>query len=448
MAATQAHALVPGLVTHDADPAADNEALDRLALWALRHYAPVVAADPPDGIAIDTSGAAHLSGGETRMLAELVRRLAGAGVQARVAMAGTYGAAHALARFGAAQTIVVANEATATALANLPIAALRLSPDLITSLRRMGFERIGELAAQPRAPLALRFGPEQGRRLDQAHGRIFEPISPIRAAALIEAHYDFIEPIGAAETFTRYIRRLVVDLCARLDAQCLGARRLDLRFHRVDSHIEAIRIGTVRPTRDVGRLTRLLCDRLETIDPGLGVERMTLAAPITEPLIYRPAATRLSDAAEPDVTGLIDSLLNRVGAAHLYRLTFVASDVPERSVRKVAPLSGPTLGRWPQHWPRPTRLLARPESIDTFALLPDHPPTHFTWRGVRRRVKQADGPERIYGEWRHRDAELTAVRDYFQVEDEAGQRFWLFRAGDGEDADTGSQRWFLHGVFG
>ena len=46
------------------------------------------------------------------------------------------------------------------------------------------------------------------------------------------------------------------------------------------------------------------------------------------------------------------------------------------------------------------------------------------------------------------DAELAAVRDYFQVETEAGERFWLFRDGDGEDAGTGSQRWFLHGVFG
>jgi hypothetical protein len=51
MVVTQAHALVSGLVTHDADPAADEEALSRLALWALRHYSPVIAADPPAGIA-------------------------------------------------------------------------------------------------------------------------------------------------------------------------------------------------------------------------------------------------------------------------------------------------------------------------------------------------------------------------------------------------------------
>ena len=33
-------------------------------------------------------------------------------------------------------------------------------------------------------------------------------------------------------------------------------------------------------------------------------------------------------------------------------------------------------------------------------------------------------------------------------EDEAGARFWIFRAGDGEHPDTGNHRWFLHGIFG
>ena len=64
MPATQAQALVPGLLTHDADPKEDEAALERLALWALKLYSPVVAADPPDGLMIDASGAAHLHGGE------------------------------------------------------------------------------------------------------------------------------------------------------------------------------------------------------------------------------------------------------------------------------------------------------------------------------------------------------------------------------------------------
>ena len=175
---------------------------------------------------------------------------------------------------------------------------------------------------------------------------------------------------------------------------------------------------------------------------------MTLSAPTAEPLDYHPAATSLSEAVLPDVAGLIDTLANRVGADRLYRFAAIESDVPERSIRKVAPLAGSTKGRWPQHWPRPSRLLSRPEPIEAMALLPDHPPAHFTWRGVRRWVKRADGPERIYGEWGRRDAEMSAIRDYFQVEDEAGERFWLFRTGNGEDPATGLHRWFLHGVFG
>ena len=82
------------------------------------------------------------------------------------------------------------------------------------------------------------------------------------------------------------------------------------------------------------------------------------------------------------------------------------------------------------------------------AVLPDQPPVVVTWRGKRRRIVRADGPERIFGEWWLRPREMQAVRDYFVVEDEHGDRLWVFRAGDGVDAGTGSHKWFLHGIFG
>ena len=69
-------------------------------------------------------------------------------------------------------------------------------------------------------------------------------------------------------------------------------------------------------------------------------------------------------------------------------------------------------------------------------------------RGRTHRVVRADGPERIHGEWWRRSAERHATRDYFRVEDDAGQRFWLFRRGDGERPATGDLSWFLHGLFG
>jgi protein ImuB len=449
VAVTKAQALVSGLVIRDAEPAADAEGLEKLAVWALQRYSPIVAADPPDGLIIDATGATHLLGGEAAMLEDLVGRLSAAGFKARAAMADSWGAARAIARHITRPTAVVPEGKSAEAMLRLPVAALRLPPDMVAHLRRLGFERIGDLADQPRAPLALRFGPELHRRLDQAMGRLREPIEPVRPPELFEVRRLFAEPIGAPETLARYTEKLVVALCEMLEAKGLGARRLDLLFHRVDSQMQAIRVGTATPVRNVKRLTRLLCDKLETIDPGFGVEIMSLCATLAEPFEAKQIRTSLlSEEPEPDISGLIDILANRVGEARLYRFAPVASDVPERSVCRVAPAAPRTGQDWPEQWPRPARLLPIPEQIETVALLPDHPPVSFSWRGIRRRVKRADGPERVFGEWWKRDAELATVRDYFRVEDEAGERFWIYRAGDGEDAATGSHRWFLHGIFG
>ncbi len=445
---TKAQAMVPGLELKDAEPVEDARGLENLALWALQRYSPIVAADPDDGLVIDATGAAHLHGGEAGMLEDMVKRLAVAGVTARAAMADTWGAAHAFARFIDKTVIVAPAGESAKILMRMPVAALRLEAPRVADLRRLGFERIGDLADKPRAPLALRFGPQLHRRLDQALGVLREPIEPVRPAELIEVKRMFAEPIGAPETLARYTGKLVIALCEMLEAKGLGARRLDLLFHRVDRGIEAIRIGTAAPVRGPKRLTRLLCDKIETIDPGFGVETMSLCASLAEPFEIRQIRTSLlADEPDSDVSALIDTLSNRVGEDRLYRFAPVASDVPERAVRKIAPAAPPTGETWPGCWPRPARLLPVPEQIETVALLPDHPPVSFNWRGIRRRIKRADGPERVFGEWWKRDAELATVRDYFRIEDEAGERFWIYRAGDGEDSATGSQRWFLHGIF-
>ncbi|OLP58846.1 nucleotidyltransferase [Xaviernesmea oryzae] len=447
MAAAKAQALVPDLILQDADPIADAEALERLAAWMLR-FAPVVSADPPDGIVVDTAGADHLHGGEAAMLDGLVGRLAMSGVAARAAIADTWGAAHALARFGDKEDALAPVAHDRTLLRGLPLEALRLAGPLAADLRLLGFRTVGDLVDQPRAPLTLRFGPEIARRIEQMLGLLAEPIEAIRPDDLIEVRRLFAEPIGAAETIARYIGKLVVQLCERLEEQGLGARRLDLICQRVDNRPQAVRVSLAMPARDVRRMTRLLCDKIETIAPGWGIEVMTLAATVAEPLEHRQMMSSLVEESLPDITGLIDVLANRVGERALYRVAPVASDVPERSLMRVAATAPDSGASWPGHWPRPARLLPRPEPVETVALLPDHPPVSFTWRGVRRRVRRADGPERVFGEWWMRDAELVAVRDYFQCEDEAGERYWLYRAGDGEHAETGSHRWFLHGVFG
>ena len=95
---------------------------------------------------------------------------------------------------------------------------------------------------------------------------------------------------------------------------------------------------------------------------------------------------------------------------------------------------------------RPLLLLPHPEAADVIALIPEGPPRQFRWRGVVHQVAEAQGPERLAPEWWRRTAEAT--RDYYVVEDTAGRRFWLYRAGlYGRDDPTPPQ-WFVHGVFG
>lgn len=193
--ATKARVIVPDLIVHDHDAAGDADALDRLALWVLQRYAPIVAADSGDGLVIDSTGVEHLHGGEEVMLAGLVDRLAASGVRARAAIADTWGAAHALARFDVRPVPGGPDRPRRIRPRRLPLAALRLPTETVSALQILGFERIGNLLAQPRAPLTLRFGPQLGRRIDQALGMLSEPIEPVRPDELIEVKRNFAEPL-------------------------------------------------------------------------------------------------------------------------------------------------------------------------------------------------------------------------------------------------------------
>jgi protein ImuB len=451
MAVSQAQAMLPGLHVEVADPTADAAALRGLAAWCLR-FSPLVAPDnvSADGVFIDSAGCAHLWGGELPLLADIVGRLSQAGISARAAMADTPGCAHAVARYGAAAVQAVPMGGAQAALAALPVASLRLPPGGAEALRLLGFDTVGQFMAAPRAPLARRFGTTALRRLDQALGRAAEPLEPILPPSLCRVRQGFPEPIATPDDLARATALLAEALCEKLRLRQCGARHLDLVFQRVDGVAQCVRIGLAAPSRDATHITRLLTARIETVDPGFGVEQMMLCAPQAAPLGARQAISDLAaDAAEVDLSALVDTLANRLGPARIFRASLAESDLPERAVRRAPPLVRAGINAaWPEILPRPPRLLSPPSRVQAVALLPDHAPVQFTWRRKPHRIRCADGPERVFGEWWLEDSEIFAVRDYFQVEDEAGQRFWLFRNGDGQDEATGDLSWFLHGVFG
>ena len=404
------------------------------------------------------------SAGKPGWRGSIVRLLARAGFTARLAVADTPGAAWALARY-APQLCPPARHFDA--IAPLPTAALRLEPRAIDLLKRLGVDTVGQLAALPRAPLARRFGGSLIARLDQASGRLPEPLDPIVPPERIVVTQRFAEPIATAEAIEHWLGQLMPRLVTALAQTGLGARAVELVADRIDGVPQRLRIGFARPTRDAAHLLRLTVRRIEEIAPGYGIDALALHVRRADPL----GAEAFSETLEqrtPDLAPLIDTLANRIGPERLWRIAPLESDVPERALHAIAALDPPPDAArdlkkddvrrldarapdhpWHTRWPRPPRLLRRPELLDhVLAELPDHAPKRFTWRGETHRIVCADGPERIGGEWWRRASERYSVRDYFQVENERGQRFWLFRRGDGERSETGDLSWFIHGSFG
>jgi protein ImuB len=447
MAVTQARALIPDLDIRPADRAADAALLADLALHAVRHWTPTAAVSGSDGLWLDLSGVAHLHGGESRFCQRLVRFCRRFGLTARVTVASTPGAAHALARFGRDAILLVPGGQEAQALAPLPPAALRLAPEATAAATRFGIDRIADFLPLPRGPLARRLGMASVRRLDEALGRVPEPIVPVIPQEVPVARLRLLEPISTAEAIEQVIGDLLTDLIRQLVERGRGVRALILTLERIDGSEQHLSIGTARATRDASHLARLFHLRVDRIDPGDGIEAMRLAAPRTDPLGATALTASLAgDDAPPDVGVLVDQIAGRVGEEALFTTAPVESDVPERAVRRWSPLAAPT--GWPS-WKRPVRLLSRPEPlVGVLALLPDAPPRRFTWRGKVHAVVAGDGPERIHGEWWRRDGEVWAVRDYFRIEDDTGARFWLFRRGDAVEPATGDLSWYMHGLFG
>ncbi len=460
MRLADARALLPRLVIANARPAEDQRGLERLALWCNR-FTPCCAVDGRDGLLLDITGADHLFGGEAAMAAEVAARLAGLGFEARTGLADTPGAAWALARFGRDGRRLAAPGAALAALEALPVEALRLAPGDGRLLRRLGLATVGAVEALPRAALARRFprprledrdgGESVLERLDRALGRRPDPVAALPPPPACLARLAFPEPLIDPAGLEAALTRLAEDLSASLERDGLGARKLALLFYRVDGVAAERRVSTARASRDAAHLARLFAGRIETVDPGFGIDAMALHAVRAEPLA--PEQFRLAEGGRGGraLGPLIDRLQARLGAGSVFRLEPVESHLPERAERRRAPgRDGAAWPRRPGLPPRPLRLFDRPEPVDTIAELPDGPPALFTWRRLRRRVIRAEGPERIEPEWWTGD---DAPRDYYRVEDAEGRRYWLFRARlwrDGLRRNDGKEppRWYVHGLYG
>jgi len=456
LALAQARAMHPALMAVEEDPAADARLLAMLADWCQR-YTPLTACDAPDGLLLDIGGCAHLFGGEAALLGDITQRLSGFGFAVQAAIADTIGAAHAAARF--APGICVAPGRERGLLEPLPLAALRLPQQTAGLLARLGLKRINDVIDLPRKPLAARFGHELLRQLDRALGREREPLNPLRPVAAYLAEQRFAEPIAREEDVLAVAARLAMRLRVLLERRGEGARRIELCLFRTDGVVKRVEAGASRPLRDPQEIRALFAERLaalgDEVDPGFGFDLMRLSVTAAEPVPEEQSGFETSDETV-QVDRLIDRLAARLGPRRIGRLVAHDSHIPECAAT-ILPAQAHRGAEIDDGWrafrrhraavalsPRPLRLFARPEPVEAIAMVPDGPPLRFRWRRALHEVAAAEGPERIEGAWWSEDG--GPARDYFRIEDIAGHRFWLFRAGLYREADA--PRWFMHGLFG
>jgi protein ImuB len=445
-----ARALYPHLETRVADPARDRQALERLADWCGR-FTPWVGLDasvgPGEaGLLLDVTGCAHLRGGEAGLLADIEGHFTRFGLNVRLALAGSPGAAWAWSRFrpAGAPPILAPGEDQA-ALGPLPIEALRIRAATAETLRRLGLRRIADLAALPRAALAARFGADLLRQIDRVFGFVAEPIAPRRPPTSYSVRRDFAEPLMVPEALPAVLARLLPPLCRQLERDGRGARRLVYTLYRIDGSSAAAAIGTSRAARDPAHLGKLFEPRLETLDPDPGIETLVLEAPETAPFVadQNALADGSAGAERPALAGLVDRLANRLGAGRVGYLAPQALHLPERQSRFVSALAAAAPAKdwaaWPATTaPLPLRLFPIPEpvEIETPGEAGHAPPAAFLWRGRSHRVAQPRGPDRRLGAWWQGE---STGRDYWAIEEADGRRLWLCR-------DLATGRWFVHGL--
>ncbi|SDH48333.1 Y-family DNA polymerase [Mucilaginibacter gossypii] len=440
MAAADARAASGDLVVVDEVPGQAAKLLRLIGLGCIR-YTPMVSIDLPDGLLLDISGCTHLWGGEREYLKEIVLKLRAAGFDARAAIADTMGTAWAVARFAQKRPIIASGE-QAAAITGLPPAALRLEPEPLERLQKLGFRNIGPLLATAPQALRRRFGQELLLRIDQALGRTEEYRELLVPPVPYSERLPCLEPIRTAPAIEIAIKKLLEMLCLRLQNEGKGVRKAILKCHRIDGRKVQVSITTAKGSHSISHLMRLFELQISKIEPALGIELFVLEAPRVEDMetVQEQLWAEAKGLADTALAELLDRIAGKVGPEAIRRYLPSENHWPERSVKLASTLTEEPQTAWPE-LPRPIRLLQKPEAIEVMALVPDHPPKQFVHIGKRHQVAKADGPERIGREWWRDKGEH---RDYYVIEDSEGQRYWVFRSGH---YDGGDAQWYLHGYF-
>tara|TARA_R110000751_G_scaffold76966_5_gene155285 strand:- start:3422 stop:5128 length:1707 start_codon:yes stop_codon:yes gene_type:complete len=445
MRLAEARSIVPDLVNINEDPGLYAHHQTRL-LKHLDRYSPWIAPDRvlmrdnlggEGGFWLEMTGGSHLFGGEETLIKQAQRDINKLGFSCKAGMADSAGAAWASARFHAGDGIL-SLPAHHDAARGFPIEGLRLSPDILATLHRLGIRQLQDVADLPRATLTTRLGPDVLQRLDQFYGRLPEHLNfhvPDQPW-LIRQQYG--EPLGDAANLEAAVAQMIVQLCTQLQSENKGLRRIILRCVRVDGRAHTVQITTSTACQSARHIDRLLAEKMPGVDTGFGIEEVILYAPWVEHVAFRQISLDASASQNGNTIALAE-LFDRIGhhlgpRDQLFRPGHHASHLPEKATIRQPVGAAPSPASLPGiHLPkRPIRLMNPPEPVQVLHRTANGAPATLRWRRMDLEITTISGPERLCPEWwDYLDQagfalhELT--RDYFRVHDHTGRWLWLCR---------------------
>ncbi len=362
--------------------------IDALQTVAARckQFTPLVGIDPdvfPQSALLDITNVVHLFGGETALVQRILGELRAEGWQLRAAVAGTPGAAWALAGYGRQEEggerkaeggrpghsgyplagrgsandgqsagdghPTILSQATGlngaarflptaapcprpTAISSLPLKALRLPEPIVASLHSLGIWQIEQLEALPRRELSSRFGPELLDCLDRVTGRLPEPLPAWDPPPQFEVRWSAEFPITRRETISTALEQLVRRLTAMLAQAGRGAMRLDCLLKCSVGEPRHVAVGLFRPSAWANHLVQLLQVQFDSLRLPGPVDSIRLTAASTAPLelrqheLFSEGRTRIQP---HHLSGLIDRLSNRLGRTCVMRVRLIPDAQPE-----------------------------------------------------------------------------------------------------------------------